>query len=199
MQLRHQPIMPLCHYDLICSFGQLSNPLPRWTPWAGKGAGAANPFSLSLPVSVSLRGEGRRSPLPGCAHSLLLYGLRHSKATLALFGSPGSCLLPPVWGSSLELFRFFSTVCNFPSAPVPWSSSLSHPLGALHKLFSRPGPPFPSSTHHFSGVFFFREVFLDLPQLLVPGMQGEHIRETIMSSQQYYLMLTQSGPCQALF
>lgn len=43
-----QPIMTLSLYDLICLLGQLSNPLPRWILWAGKGAGAASPLLLSL-------------------------------------------------------------------------------------------------------------------------------------------------------
>ena len=176
--------MPLRHYDLICSLGQLSNPLPRWTSWAEKGGGAANPFSPSLPVSVSLKGEGRRSPFPGCTHSPLLYVLRHSKATLSLFGSPGSSLLPPP--PALGLFSrpasFLLHSMQLPQSSCPTEQySLSPPRG-----FARAVPSawktLPSLYPSFLSGFLFQEVFLDSPQLRVPRMQGEHIGETMISS-----------------
>ena len=134
-----QPIMPSCYYDLICSLEQLSNPLPRWTPWAGKGVraeGTANPLSLSLPVSVSLKGEGRMRLFPDRTHSLIALRSKKLKShPHPLLGLPGSRLLPSGWGTGLEWFHFFSMGCSFPSAPVPWRSMLSHSLRALHKLF----------------------------------------------------------------
>lgn len=61
-------------------------------------------LSLSPPLPL-LGGPCSLTPSPSIF-------LRTSKATFSQFGSPGSCLLLPVCGPSLELSHFFSMMLS---------------------------------------------------------------------------------------
>lgn len=138
--------------------------------------------------------------MPGSAASLPI-ALRSPEileSYLSLFGPTGSCLLLPVWGSSLEPFPFFFIIHSLSNQPIPLNSTFFTPPVTLHKLFPQPGTPFPPFYTSVLRGFPLQEVFLDSSKLCVPGMQREHTGQTIMSSQQYELRLTQSAPSQAL-
>lgn len=137
------------HDDLICSLGQLSNPLPRWAPRAGDGTGGCWPI-FCLCLSVSLRPVALHSSekLESCPLSVWTYGPVPAPSGLRFFARTVPFLLhkgPPVQHSRPTEFHTLSglRLCT--------SCSLSLQCPSL--------PSMPQ----FSGIFSFRKFSLTCP------------------------------------